>query len=65
MRVNREGQVTIPQKVRKSMGIVPAETEVDFFQDEQGRWYLSKTEPGKKTSRFRTASERKTNHEYR
>lgn len=56
MHVTRKGQVTIPQKVRESMGIIPAETEVDFLQDEQGRWYLSKTEPGKeKVSRFMTA----------
>ena len=56
MHVTRKGQVTIPQKVRESMGIIPAETEVDFLQDEQGRWYLSKTEPGEeKVSRFRTA----------
>ena len=56
MHVTRKGQVTIPQKVRESMGIIPAETEVDFLQDEQGRWYLSKTEPAKeKNSRFRTA----------
>ncbi|MCW5600605.1 AbrB/MazE/SpoVT family DNA-binding domain-containing protein [Nitrosomonas sp.] len=56
MHVTRKGQVTIPQKVRESMGIIPAETEVDFLQDEQGRWYLSKTEPGKeKVSRFRAA----------
>jgi len=56
MHVTRKGQVTIPQKVRESMGIIPAETEVDFLQDEQGRWYLSKTEPSeKKVSRFRTA----------
>ena len=56
MHVTRKGQVTIPQKVRESMGIIPAETEVEFLQDEQGRWYLSKAEPGDdKTSRFRTA----------
>lgn len=56
MHVTRKGQVTIPQKVRESMGIIPAETEVDFLQDEQGRWYLSKTESGEeKVSRFRTA----------
>ena len=56
MHVTRKGQVTIPQKVRESMRIIPAETEVDFLQNEQGRWYLSKTEPGKeKVSHFRTA----------
>ncbi len=56
MHVTTKGQVTIPQNVRESMGIIPAETEVDFLQDEQGRWYISKTKRTKKTiSRFRTA----------
>ncbi len=56
MHVTTKGQVTIPQNVRESMGIIPAETEVDFLQDTQGRWYISKTKPTKKTvSRFRTA----------
>ena len=56
MHVTTKGQVTIPQSVRESMGIIPAETEVDFLQDEQGRWYISKAKPTKKTiSRFRTA----------
>ncbi|CAE6502574.1 Transcriptional regulator, AbrB family (fragment) [Nitrosomonas nitrosa] len=50
MHVTRKGQVTIPQKVRESMGIIPAETEVDFLQDEQGRWYLSKPNLAKKKS---------------
>ncbi|MCU7960513.1 MAG: type II toxin-antitoxin system PrlF family antitoxin [gamma proteobacterium symbiont of Bathyaustriella thionipta] len=56
MRVTIKGQVTIPQNVRESMGIIPAETEVNFLLDEQGRWYLTKAKPGKeKNSRFRTA----------
>lgn len=56
MHVTRKGQVTIPQNVRESMGIIPAETEVDFLQDEQGRWFLTKAKPAKeKPSRFRTA----------
>jgi bifunctional DNA-binding transcriptional regulator/antitoxin component of YhaV-PrlF toxin-antitoxin module len=56
MHVTTKGQVTIPQNVRESMGIIPAETEVDFLQDTQGRWYILKTKPTKKTvSRFRTA----------
>jgi len=37
------------------MGILPAETEVEFLQDEQGRWYLSKTTTKTKNSRFRAA----------
>ncbi len=56
MHVTTKGQVTIPLNVRESMGIIPAETEVEFLQDEQGRWYISKTKPTqKKISRFRTA----------
>ena len=56
MRVTSKGQVTIPQFVRESMGILPAETEIAFLQDENGRWYITKTKtPKKKASRFRTA----------
>jgi len=56
MHVTSKGQVTIPRDVRESMGIIPAETEVDFLQDEQGRWYISKAKPLKSgTSRFRSA----------
>lgn len=56
MRVTRKGQVTIPQNVRESMGILPAETEIEFIQDENGRWYIAKTDARlQKTSRFRTA----------
>jgi len=56
MRVTSKGQVTIPQNVRESMGILPAETEIEFLQDENGRWYINKTKTSKKrVSRFRTA----------
>ncbi|MCP5170322.1 MAG: AbrB/MazE/SpoVT family DNA-binding domain-containing protein [Hahellaceae bacterium] len=56
MRVTSKGQVTIPQEVREAMGIRPAETEVEFKQDESGRWYLAKTEAkSDRKSRFRTA----------
>ena len=56
MHVTSKGQVTIPRDVRERMGIIPAETEVDFVQDEQGRWYISKAKPSKTSnSRFRTA----------
>lgn len=56
MRVTSKGQVTIPQHIREAMGIRPAETEVEFICDEQGRWILTKQQV--KTphqSRFRTA----------
>jgi bifunctional DNA-binding transcriptional regulator/antitoxin component of YhaV-PrlF toxin-antitoxin module len=56
MRVTSKGQVTIPQNVRENMGILPAETEIEFQQDENGRWYINKTQSSKKkASRFRTA----------
>lgn len=56
MRVTSKGQVTIPRDVRNSMGILPAETEIEFLQDKNGRWYIVKTKPSDKTiSRFRTA----------
>ena len=56
MRVTSKGQVTIPQNVRESMGILPAETEIEFMQDESGRWYIVKTKTIKsRISRFRTA----------
>jgi bifunctional DNA-binding transcriptional regulator/antitoxin component of YhaV-PrlF toxin-antitoxin module len=56
MRVTSKGQVTIPQNVRENMGILPAETEIEFLQDENGRWYINKTQASKqKASRFRTA----------
>lgn len=56
MRVTSKGQVTIPLKVRKEMGIHPAETEVEFVQDNNGRWYLKKISSRKAgPSRFRRA----------
>lgn len=56
MRVTSKGQVTIPQEVRESMGIRPSESEVEFKQDENGRWYLAKSRTQRdKKSRFRNA----------
>ena len=38
------------------MGIQPTLTEIDFMQDESGRWYIVKSSQALKTSsRFRTA----------
>jgi hypothetical protein len=38
------------------MGILPTETEIEFVQDENGRWYIAKAQNrSQKTSRFRTA----------
>jgi hypothetical protein len=56
MRVTSKGQVTITQNVRESIGILPSETEIEFQQDENGRWYITKTQSSKKkANRFRTA----------
>ena len=56
MRITSKGQVTIPQNVRQSMGLLPAKSEIEFVQDENGRWYITKAQVHtKKTSRFRTA----------
>ncbi len=61
MRVTSKGQVTIPRNVRENMGILPSETEIEFLQDENGRWYLAKARASDKTSsRFRTAHKKGT-----
>ena len=51
MRVTTKGQVTIPRNVREILGIVP-ETEIDFIED-NGKFYLVKTDTPKITGRFR------------
>ncbi|MBW2354540.1 MAG: AbrB/MazE/SpoVT family DNA-binding domain-containing protein [Deltaproteobacteria bacterium] len=52
MRVTIKGQVTIPQEIRKKLGITPA-VEVDFIE-EKGRIYLVKRKgESKKTYKFR------------
>ncbi len=57
MRVTSKGQVTIPQKVREDLGILPAETEVEFIKDEYGHWYLKKNRSSKLgMTRFRQAN---------
>lgn len=56
MKVTSKGQVTIPLKVRDAMGIHPAQTEVEFVQDNKGRWYLNKISTRRSgPSRFRKA----------
>ncbi len=49
MRVTVKGQVTIPQHIRKKLGITP-ETEVDFVE-ENGRVYLVKKKGSDVTKR--------------
>ena len=56
MRVTSKGQITIPLKVRETMGILPVATEIDFMQDETGRWYIVKAKKDNPSvSRFRSA----------
>jgi AbrB family looped-hinge helix DNA binding protein len=45
MRVTTKGQVTIPQDIRKKLGITPF-TEIDFVE-ENGRIFLTKRKVGK------------------
>ena len=35
MRITQSGQVTIPESIRRSAGLLPG-TEVEFVQDKQG-----------------------------
>ncbi|MCD5411332.1 MAG: AbrB/MazE/SpoVT family DNA-binding domain-containing protein [Thermodesulfovibrionales bacterium] len=52
MRVTTKGQVTIPQHIRKKLGITP-NTEIDFAE-ENGRVYLTrKTTATPRKNRFR------------
>ena len=51
MRVTTKGQVTIPINVRQMMGIMP-ETDIDFRED-NGRFYIVKTNKPKKTGQFK------------
>lgn len=56
MRMTSKGQVTIPQNVRQSLGLLPAQSEIEFVQDENGRWFITKSQASsKQVSRFRTA----------
>ena len=51
MRVTTKGQVTIPINVREMLGIIP-ETDIDFRED-NGRFYIVKTNKPKKTDQFK------------
>ncbi|MBE9538719.1 MAG: AbrB/MazE/SpoVT family DNA-binding domain-containing protein [Proteobacteria bacterium] len=57
MKVTSKGQVTIPRDVRAAMGILPAETEVEFVKGENNNWYLKKVSgKSRELSRFRKAA---------
>lgn len=51
MRVTTKGQVTIPRSIREILGITP-ETEIEFVED-NGKFYLVKTDGPKMTGKFR------------
>lgn len=51
MRITPKGQVTIPRKIRESLGITP-NTEIDFVEEE-GRVYLVKTDAPKSTQKIK------------
>jgi antitoxin PrlF len=51
MRITAKGQITIPKNIREILGIAP-ETEIDFIED-QGRFYLVKTDEPKPTGKFK------------
>jgi hypothetical protein len=38
IRVTGKGQVAISQNVRENLGILPVQTEIEFMQDDTGRW---------------------------
>lgn len=50
MRVTTKGQVTIPRDIREALGIVP-ESEIEFVE-ENGRYYLTKSNRPKAKERF-------------
>jgi len=50
MRVTSKGQVTIPQRIRNKLGVLP-NTEVDFVEEED-RVYLRKSQKSIPRSRF-------------
>ena len=51
MRVTVKGQVTIPRGIREALGIAP-ETEIDFIE-EDGRFYIVKTDAPKMQGKFK------------
>jgi AbrB family looped-hinge helix DNA binding protein len=52
MRVTIKGQVTIPQDIRKKLGITPA-TEVDFIEEDDRVYLVKRKGPDVKTRKFR------------
>ena len=55
MRITQKGQVTIPERIRRSAGLLPG-TEVEFVQDRSGV-RLQPVAGGKATPRERRVAE--------
>jgi len=56
MHITKEFQIILPREIIENMNIIPEKTNIEFLQDSNARWYLSKVfTPKKETSRFRTA----------
>lgn len=51
MRVTTKGQVTIPQEIRKKLGITPA-VEVDFIEEKDRVYLVKKKGDPAKTTKF-------------
>jgi AbrB family looped-hinge helix DNA binding protein len=54
MRVTTKGQVTIPQRIREKLGIVPS-TEVDFVEEKNKVFIVKKKGAATNKSAFRKA----------
>ncbi len=56
MRTTSDNKLTLPQKIIDDLGIIPGKSEIEFIQDENGRWYLVRAiSEIKNPGRFRTA----------
>ena len=52
MRVTTKGQVTIPQEIRKKLGITPA-VEIDFIEEKDRVYLVKKKGKAKRAHNFR------------
>ncbi len=52
MRVTVKGQVTIPQKIREKLGILP-NTEIDFIEEENKVYIIKKNTSDNKFKKLR------------
>jgi len=52
MRVTTKGQVTIPQHIRKKLGIVPA-TDIEFIEEKDRVYIVKKEGPQNRSKKFK------------